>query len=71
MGGLEILRDLNERCTNKPQKFEFFLEIDWKSSFKSLKKDRPVYLQKVRYFPGPFQAQEKDSGPVQVRKKWT
>ena len=44
----------------------------WQEMFqKRFQKDRSVFSQKVRYFPGPFHTQKMDLGQVLVHRKWT
>ena len=64
--GLEILRDLNEKCTNKPRKFEFSLEIDWKSFFKSLKRTGRSICKKS----GTFQVLSRPRKRTAVRSRF-
>ena len=64
--GLEILHDLNEKCINKPRKFEFSLKIDWKSSFKSLKRTGRSICKKS----GTFQVLSRPRKRTAVRSRF-
>ena len=64
--GLEIMCHLNEKYTNKPRKFEFFLEIDWKTSFKNLTRTGRFICRKS----GAFQVLSRPKKRTAVRSRF-
>ena len=63
--GLEIMCHLNEKYANKPRKFEFFLEIDWKSSCKNLNRTGRFICRKS----GTFQVLSRPRKRTAVRSR--